>query len=57
MTEWNVTFVEWTRKIPSARHDRFIGDVLDRYQQLGGGSAAAARLFHFYQMRAVLRRA
>jgi len=53
----NVTFVEWTRKIPAAEKAAFIGDVLDRYRRVGDGSAADAAVFHFYQMRVALRRA
>lgn len=53
----DVTFVEWTRKIPAAEHAEFIADVLDRYSRLGDGSAAEAAVFHFYQMRIALRRA
>ena len=52
----DVTFVEWTRRIPAAEHAEFIGDVLDRYRRLGDGSAADAGVFHFYQMRIALRR-
>src|SRR5262249_60990357 len=53
----DVAFVEWTRRIPAAAHRDFIADVLDRYQRLGDGSVADAAVFHFYQMRIVLRRA
>lgn len=53
----NVTFVEWTRRIPDADKAAFIGDVLDRYRRVGDGSAADAAVFHFYQMRIALRRA
>jgi SAM-dependent methyltransferase len=53
----NVTFVEWTRRIPEAEKAAFIGDVLDRYRRVGDGSAADAAVFHFYQMRIALRRA
>ena len=52
-----VTFVEWTRRIPPAEHREFIADVLDRYQRLGDGTPADATVFHFYQMRVTLRRA
>ncbi len=51
-----VTFVEWTRKIPAPEQADFIADVLDRYQRLGDGSASDAAVFHFYQMRIALRR-
>jgi SAM-dependent methyltransferase len=53
----DVTFVEWTRKIPPDERTAFIGDVLDRYQRLGDGSAADAAVFHFYQLTIALRRA
>ena len=52
-----VTFVEWTRKVPAAEQADFITDVLDRYERLGDGSAAEAAVFHFYQMKIALRRA
>jgi trans-aconitate 2-methyltransferase len=52
-----VTFVEWTRKIPAAERAAFVADVLDRYRRLGDGSSADAAVFHFYQMRIALRRA
>jgi len=52
-----VTFVEWTRKIPEAERAAFITDVLDRYRRLGDGSAADTAVFHFYQLRIALRRA
>lgn len=51
-----VTFVEWTRLLPPDRQAAFIGDVLDRYRELGDGSPAQANVFTFYQMEAVLRR-
>jgi trans-aconitate 2-methyltransferase len=53
----DVTFVEWTRKIPPKERAAFITDVLDRYQRLGDGSAGDAAVFHFYQMTIALRRA
>jgi SAM-dependent methyltransferase len=53
----NVTFVEWTRRIPAAEKPAFIDDVLDRYRRIGDGSAADAAVFRFYQMRIALRRA
>ena len=53
----DVTFVEWTRKVPAAERPAFITDVLDRYQRLGDGSTADAAVFHFYQLHVVLRRA
>jgi len=51
------TFVEWTRLLPADRHGAFIEEVLDRYRQLGDGSADHANVFSFYQMEIVLRRA
>jgi trans-aconitate 2-methyltransferase len=53
----DVTFVEWTRKLPPEENAAFITDVLDRYQRLGDGSAGDASVFHFYQMTIALRRA
>jgi len=53
----DVTFIEWTRRIPAAEHREFIADVLDRYRRLGDGTATDAAVFHFYQMRVALRRA
>ena len=52
----HATFVEWTRMIPAAEGAEFIGDVLDRYRQIGDGSPADANVFHFYQMKVQLRR-
>ena len=49
-----VTFVEWTRMIPDAERDRFIGDVLDAYAQVGDD--AGPSVFVFYQMEVELRR-
>ena len=50
-----VTFVEWTRMIPQEQLIDFIHDVLDNYQRVGDGSPADAHVFHFYQMKVVLR--
>lgn len=50
------TFVEWTRRIPTAAHADFIADVLDHYRRLGDGSPAQTHVFTFYQMEVVLRR-
>jgi trans-aconitate 2-methyltransferase len=53
--DWaRVTFVEWTRMIPEAERDRFIGDVLDAYAQVGDD--AGPSVFVFYQMEVELRR-
>jgi trans-aconitate 2-methyltransferase len=52
--DWaRITFVEWTRMIPDAERDRFIGDVLDTYAQVGD---AGPNVFVFYQMEVELRR-
>ena len=53
--DWaRITFVEWTRMIPKAERDRFIGDVLDAYAQVGDD--AGPSVFVFYQMEVELRR-
>jgi trans-aconitate methyltransferase len=53
--DWaRITFVEWTRMIPEAERDRFIGDVLDAYAQVGDD--AGPDVFVFYQMEVELRR-
>jgi trans-aconitate 2-methyltransferase len=53
--DWaRITFVEWTRMIPEAERDRFIGDVLDTYAQVGNDAPPSA--FVFYQMEVELRR-
>lgn len=53
--DWaRITFVEWTRMIPDAERDRFIGDVLDAYAQVGDD--AGPSVFVFYQMEVELRR-
>jgi trans-aconitate 2-methyltransferase len=52
--EWaDVTFVEWTRKIPRTEHAAFIADVLDRYERID--ETGRPGLFQFYQLEAVLR--
>jgi trans-aconitate 2-methyltransferase len=52
--EWaDVTFVEWTGKIPKSEHAAFIADVLDRYERID--ETGRPGLFQFYQMEAVLR--
>jgi trans-aconitate 2-methyltransferase len=53
--DWaRITFVEWTRMIPETERDRFIGDVLDTYAQVG--EDAGPSVFVFYQMEVELRR-
>jgi trans-aconitate 2-methyltransferase len=42
----NVTFVEWTRKLPEEAKSRFIDDVLQRYASIAGDD----HTFRFYQM-------
>ena len=52
--DWaDVTFVEWTRKIPKAEHASFIADVLDSYDRID--ETGRPGLFQFYQMEVVLR--
>jgi trans-aconitate 2-methyltransferase len=50
----HATFVEWTQRIPESEHAAFIGEVLDRYQQVGAATPDDANTFKFYQMVAVL---
>jgi trans-aconitate 2-methyltransferase len=49
----DVTFVEWTSKIPRSEHAAFIADVLDSYERIDETSKPG--MFHFYQLEAVLR--
>jgi hypothetical protein len=42
------------KKVPKAERDRFIGDVLDAYAQVGDD--AGPSIFVFYQMEVELRR-
>jgi trans-aconitate 2-methyltransferase len=53
-----VTFVEWTRRLPEADRAAFITDVLDRYSALDAqsSSGAAGNIFRFYQMDIALER-
>ena len=52
--DWaDVTFVEWTRKIPKAEHASFIADVLDSYDRID--ATGGPGLFQFYQMEVVVR--
>jgi trans-aconitate methyltransferase len=54
--DWaEVTFVEWTGRIPEPKRLAFIDDVLDRYGHLDGVEPDDVRVFRFYQMAAVLR--
>ncbi|MEI9863719.1 MAG: methyltransferase domain-containing protein [Limisphaerales bacterium] len=55
-----VTFVEWTRRLPDAEKAAFISDVLDRYATATANLAVPAsknsvpHIFHFYQMDVTL---
>lgn len=58
-----VTFVEWTRRLPDGEKSAFITDVLDRYRSVAalGGNAGTPNapddnVFHFYQMDISLER-
>jgi trans-aconitate 2-methyltransferase len=52
--DWaDVTFVEWTKKIPKDEHALFIAEVLDSYERID--ETARPGLFQFYQMEVVLR--
>jgi trans-aconitate 2-methyltransferase len=46
----NVTFVEWTRRLPESEKPAFINDVLDRYQTVAVDTPAEAHTFKFYQL-------
>jgi trans-aconitate methyltransferase len=46
----NVTFVEWTRRLPDSERPAFINDVLDRYQVVAADTPAEAHTFKFYQL-------
>lgn len=50
------TFQYWTKHLPPASVDAFIHAVLDAYRAVGDGSPADADVFHFYQMKATLRK-
>jgi trans-aconitate 2-methyltransferase len=58
-----VTFVEWTRRLPESYKSAFITDVLDRYRNVAaaetnGGIPAVPgdNVFHFYQLDVSLER-
>jgi trans-aconitate 2-methyltransferase len=52
--DWaDVTFVEWTKKIPREEHSDFIADVLDSYDRID--ETGKPGIFKFYQMEVVLR--
>jgi len=54
-TAWaDVTFVEWTRKLPEGEHPAFVADVLDAYAAVG--TEVGPSVFVFYQMEVELRR-
>ena len=48
------TFVEWTQRLPESEWGAFIGDVLDRYQDVAAQGAQDASTFKFYQMEVEL---
>ncbi len=50
----NVTFVEWTRRLPESLKPDFINDVLDRYQAVAADTPAEAHTFKFYQLDIML---
>jgi len=49
-----VTFVEWTRRLPEPEKPAFITDVLDRYQNVAAGSSTDRNTFKFYQLDVTL---
>ncbi|MFN8640406.1 MAG: class I SAM-dependent methyltransferase [Candidatus Binatia bacterium] len=51
-----VTFVEWTRRLPAADRADFIDDVLAAYRPIAGDRPGEEHCFRFYQMDVVLRR-
>lgn len=52
--DWaDVTFVEWTKKVPRDEHSSFIADVLDSYDRID--ETGKPGVFMFYQMEVVLR--
>jgi trans-aconitate 2-methyltransferase len=52
----DVTFVEWTRRLPEEKEAKFIEDVLDRYRQEACEKPGEGNVFKFYQMNVELRR-
>ncbi|MBL9172643.1 MAG: class I SAM-dependent methyltransferase [Verrucomicrobiales bacterium] len=51
-----VTFVEWTRRVPESDRPRFIEDALDAYQPVARQRPGEEHCFKFYQMDVSLRR-
>ncbi len=51
-----VTFVEWTRKLPKEEEMNFVGDVLDNYRLVAAEQPGEENVFKFYQMNVALRR-
>ena len=49
-----VTFVEWTRRLPNQEIPAFINDVLDRYAAATASSPAEQNSFKFYQLDVTL---
>lgn len=52
----DVTFVEWTRRLPAEKEAKFIEDVLNRYRQVACEMPGEDNMFKFYQMNVALRR-
>jgi hypothetical protein len=52
----NVTFIEWSRMIPSGERPAFVSDVLDRYRSVVATSPGEENTFKFYQMDIGLER-
>jgi len=51
-----VTFVEWTRRLPECEQPGFIDDALDAYRRVACGGPGEEHCFKFYQMDVALRR-
>jgi trans-aconitate 2-methyltransferase len=50
----SVTFVEWTKFVPSEEKPAFITDVLDRYRLVAAEKPGEENTFKFYQMDVTL---
>jgi trans-aconitate 2-methyltransferase len=48
------TFIAWTGRLPEARWDAFITDVLDLYRSIAADNPSEQNTFKFYQMSAAL---
>jgi len=51
-----VTFVEWTRRLPESERLPFIDDALDRYRRIACAGPGEDHCFKFYQMDIVFQR-